>query len=101
MRVAVEVLSRLVLRLESDKSESVLDEALELYRNKQIAQERWMQEPIRNLLKRSWEAMSEDRRNARSLDLLGAPIVDMDGFKASSIHYPEPGELLDDGRSDT
>lgn len=101
MRVAVEVLSRLVLRLESDKSESVLDEALELYRNKQIAQERWMQEPIRNLLKRSWEVMSEDRRDARILDLLGAPIVDMDGFKASSIHYPEPGELLDDGRSDT
>ena len=99
IRVAIEVLSRLALRLESDRSQSVLDEALELYRNQKIAEDPRMQEPIRNLLKRSWEALSEDRRNARILDLLSAPIVDVDGFKARSTNYPDPGDLLEDGRS--
>ena len=99
IRVAIEVLSRLVLRLESDRSESILDEALGLYRNQQVADEFLMARSIHSLLKRSWEALPEDRRNARILDLLSAPIVDVDGFKTSSINYPDPGDLLEDGRS--
>ena len=99
MGVATEVLSRLVLRLESDRSESILDEALVLYQNRQIAEEFLMTSSVHNLLKRSWEALPEDRRKARVLDLLSAPIVDVDGFKASSKNYPDPGDLLEDGRS--
>ena len=99
MGVSTEVLSRLVLRLESDESESIFDEALALYRNQQIADEFLMGRSLHSLLKRSWEALPEDRRNARVLDLLSAPIVGVDGFKASSTHYPDPGDLLEDGRS--
>ena len=99
MAVATEVLSRLVLRLESDRSESILDEALDLYQKRQIAEEFLMTSPIHSLLRRSWEALPEDRRSARALDLLSAPIVDVDGFKAGSKNYPDPGDLLEDGRS--
>ena len=93
MRVAVEVLSRLVLRLESDKAESVLDEALNLYRNREVAEEPWMAGPVYSLMKRSFEALPEERRNARFPDVLRAPIVGLDGFKARFDHYPDPGNL--------
>ena len=94
MQVAMEVLSRLVLRLESDKAETLLDKALEFYRNQLIAKEPFMTGPVYSLLKRSWEALPKERRNARILDLLGAPIVGLDGFEAWSDKYPDPGDLL-------
>ena len=96
MRVAMEVLSRLVLRLESDKVETIFDKALELYRNHQVAEDPWMTAPVRHLLQRCWEALPEGRRNDRTLDLLRAPIVGLDGFKANSDNYPDLGELLSD-----
>ena len=93
MRVAVEVLSRLVLRLESDKAEAVLDDALNLYRNQRVAEEPWMAGPVYSLLKRSFEALPEERRNARFPDLLRAPIVGLDGFRTRFDNYPDPGDL--------
>lgn len=96
MRVAMEALSRLVLRLGSERAELIFNKGMELYRNGQVAQEPWLTEPIRNLLTRSWEAMPEDCRAARVLDLLSAPIVGMDNFKAFQSHYLDPGELLQD-----
>ena len=88
MRVAVEALSRLVLRLEPDRAETVFDKALEFYRNPRMAEEPLMAGPVRNLLKRSWEVLPEERRNARILDLLSTPIVGMDGFEAVSKKLP-------------
>ena len=96
MRVAMEVLSRLVLRLEPKRVETIFDKALEHYRNRQVAQEPWLADPVRSLLKRSWEALPEDRRTAHALDVLGAPILGMDNFTSDWPHYPEPGELLQD-----
>ena len=55
-----------------------------------------MEAPVRNLLNRSWETLPEDRRTARALDLLNAPIVGLDNFKADSNNYPDPGDLLQD-----
>ena len=91
MRVAMEALSRFVLRLEPDRVETIFDKAIELYRNHQVAQEFLLTDPVRNLLKRSWEALPEDHRTARVLDLLSVPIVGMDNFKADSSDYPDPG----------
>ena len=99
LRVAMEVLSRLVLRLEPDRVETVFDKTLELYRNHQIAQEPWLTSPVRNALKRSWEALAQERRTARILDLLGAPIVGMDNFRTNFGNYPDPGDFLQDNLS--
>jgi len=94
MRVAMEVLSRLVLRLDPDTVESIFTKALEYYRNDQIARCFWLENPVRNLLERSWETLPEDRRTARALDLLSAPMVGLDNFEAESINYPDPGSFL-------
>ena len=97
MRVAMEVLSRLVLRLDPDMVESIFTKALGYYQNDYVARDIWLQKPVRNLLERSWETLLEDRRTARALDSLSAPIVGMDNFTAANpAHYPDPGELLQD-----
>ena len=95
MRVASEVLSRLVLRLETDSVETIFNKALELYRNHQVAQEPWLTDPVRNMLMRSWEALTEDRRTTHILDVFGAPILGMDNFTSDWPRYPEPAVLLE------
>ena len=95
MCVAMEALSRLVLRLYPDTAEAIFDKALEHYRNQQVVQEMLMAGPVQDLLKRSWETLPEDRRTARVLDLLSAPIIGMDNFTAESVdRYLDPGGLL-------
>ena len=100
MRVAMEALSRFVLRLEQDMVETIFKKALEIYRNGHVAQEPWLTEPVRNLLTRSWETLPEGRRTAYVLDLLSAPIIGMDNFTAiQQSLYPDPGYLLQDDLS--
>ena len=96
LRVVLEALSRLVLRLDPEMAEIVFNQALEYYRNEHVAHEPFLAEPIKHILERSWETLPKDRQTSRVLDLLSAPIVGMDGFTASSERYPEPGELIRD-----
>ena len=95
LRVAIEALSRLVLRLEPEMTEEIFKKALEWYRNDYIAQDSWMSQPVRHLLERSFEALPESRRTELVLDLLGAPIVGLDNFVTDVSHYPDPGYLLE------
>ena len=93
LRVAMEVLSRLVLRLAPDMVEATLDRALACFRSLQVSQELWLRGSVGNLLQRSWEALANDRRSHRAIDLLGAPIVGMDNFlPANALRYPDPGD---------
>ena len=95
LRVAMEVLSRMVLRLAADKMEVILDNAVEYYRNPQISQEPLLGEPLGNLLQRAWEALPSERRTTRSLDLLGMPIMGLDNFLGSIASLtPDPGDFL-------
>ena len=96
MRVVIEALSRFVLRLEPDMAEAIFDKGLELYRNEHVSRHLWLSDPVRNLLQRSWEALPEERRTARVLDVLGAPIVGLDNFADAESRYPDPGNLVED-----
>ena len=96
LRVVLEALSRLVLRLDPAMAEIVFNQALEYYRNDHVARDRLLAEPLHHILKRSWETLPKDRQTSRVLDLLSAPIVGMDGLTASSERYPEPGWLIRD-----
>ena len=100
MRVAIEILSRLVLRLDPNMAEAILDKALEYYRSDGFIRNQELAQPLQNLLKRSWEALPEDRRTKRFFDLLGAPIVGVDNFALIRSdrydRYPEPGFLPQD-----
>ena len=94
MPVVMEALSRLVLRLEPEMVEVIFDRALEYYRNEHIARDHQLAHPLRGMLERSWEALPEDRRVSRILDLLSAPIVGMEGFEYPLFNHPDPGDLL-------
>ena len=96
LRVALEVTSRLVLRLDSRQSVTIFDTALKYYRDDRFDHP-WLAHPLRMLLERSWEALLPDQQTHRIPDLLIAPIAGLDGFmERPGIHSPEPGHLLKD-----
>ena len=96
LQVAMEALSRFVVRLDPDPAESIFSKALEWYGHRTVAGNNWLSNPVRSILKRSWEALPEDRQANRILDLLSTPIVGLDGFSASSPLYPDPVDVLSD-----
>ena len=99
LRVALEVMSRFVLRLSPGRAETVFDTALGYYRNDRF-DHIWLAQPLRRLLERSWEVLLPDQQIRRIPELLSAPIVGLDGFKkAFGIHGPDPSYLLKDDLS--
>ena len=96
LRVAIEVLSRIVLRHDPAQVDATLKSALTHYSNRDIAGHPWLTRPLRNLLKRCWEALPERFRIDRVLLLLSAPIVGLDGFDTSpgGHQHVDTGEIL-------
>ena len=94
MRVAMEVLSRLVLRLDPDTAKKVLDLGLLCYRTQEVAQHVWLEGPLNALLRRAWEALPKEYRADSVFDVLLAPIVGMEGFEANS-RLDDPGRIVD------
>ena len=94
LRVAIEALSRLVVRLDEEKARETLDRALGWYSCGAIAKDPWMSEAVKNVLSRSWEALPESCKKEQLIELLALPIVGVDGFSAFGMHYPDPGHLL-------
>ena len=95
MRVAIEVLSRLVQRLDPEMVGVTLDIAIECHRTPRIMQHHWLAGPAGNLLQRSWTALSRRHRRRRVFDLLASPIVGMDGYEAGS-GFQDPTFLIED-----
>ena len=86
VRVAIEVLSRLVVRLDDREASEVLERSLRLYREPTVAANRLLHEPMRHLLARSWEAVSDGHRRDAVFSLLHAPILGLDGFVGGDGH---------------
>ena len=92
--VALEALSRLVVRMSPDHVEAIFEQALELCQNRQLATGTWWT-PIRHLLQRSWESLTAEHRNLRSIDLLNAPIAGLDGpAPFAEYEWPDPADVL-------
>ncbi|MCW8929628.1 MAG: SIR2 family protein [Gammaproteobacteria bacterium] len=94
LRVAVEALSRLVLRSSQDHAVDVLKRGLQFYKMEVFIKEFWLHSALDHLLTRSWEALSIDYREKCITDILSAPIMGIDGFDLMVDRYPEPGNLL-------
>ena len=96
LRVALEILSRIVLRNQPDKVEEILDTALGFYSNRSMAGNQLLTRPLRHLLMRCWEALPESHRTNRVLDLLNAPVVGLDGFEIGGARHShvDPGEIF-------
>ena len=93
-RVAMEALSRFVLRLETTSVEPIFSEALGWYSNATIAKDPWFIQPIRHLLARCCEALPRSRMSAHFFDLMSAPVVGMNGFQTFNGQYVEPAYVL-------
>ncbi len=91
---AIEVLSRLMIRAEASLSETILDKALECYKDPLIQRGTWATE-IRHLLERAWEALPGEHRRRRALDLLNAPIAGMNSEPPRMEYaWADPVELF-------
>ena len=96
---AMESLSRLVLRLDSSSILPVMDLALDLYRDHVIMSWILLHRAMRNLLRRCWESLDDERRTERVLDVLEMPIVGLDGYASAGDQWPDPGEILSEDLS--
>ena len=96
---AIEVLSRLVLRVSPGNVDQVLDRALEYCQDQRLASGTgW--NAVENVLTRAWEAMPADDRLLRAFDLLNAPIAELDGpTPLGRFEWPDPAAVI--GHSDT
>ena len=94
MRVAMEALSRLVIRLNPEDIEDVFSSALTAYKNTDILRQLWLHQPLHNTLSRSWLSLPTHRQVVRILDLLSAPILGVDKTIRPHFLYPTPDELL-------
>ena len=63
LRVFMEVLSRLVVRLEAEIVQTVFKKALKWYETSRIAGDSFLQDPMRNILKRSWKNLTRKSSN--------------------------------------
>lgn len=94
LRVAMEALSRLVLRLPPEHAQKLFKQGLGYYSMEGIAKHPWLSKTVGHLLSRSWEALPKSRRANLILDVLSSPIAGLDGFKTFDQYYSDPGELL-------
>ena len=93
LRVAMEVLSRLSLRLAPDLVSAALDVGVECYQAERVRRYDWLGPPLTNLLGRTWKALPEKIRRKRVFDLLLAPMVGHDDFEAVST-FPDTAEFI-------
>ena len=91
---AIEVLSRLVLRMPPENAPEIFDKAMLYCHDPQLAQSTaWT--PILHLLQRSWEALSYEDRNYQAVDLLNTPIAGLDSpLPLGQVEWPDPVEVL-------
>ena len=94
LRVAIEVLSRVVLRRSAEHAEEAFDIALRLYSNEVTASHLWLAGPIGNLMRRSWETLPVERKNVRVFDALLSPVVGLNGYIADESGH----SLVDAGK---
>ena len=97
----MEILSRCVVRLAADEVEDVLELAKRLYSDDRVTAHLVFWEPLRSLLRRSWEALPGPAQAQYALSLLSLPIVGLDGFSVDRpvVNFREPAWLMDKGPS--
>ena len=93
VRVDLEILSRLVLRLPSDSVAAALELSLDCLRNSDIRGNDLLGRPISNLLARSWDALSDEHRARYALRLLAASLGEEDADRMP-LNLLDPGVLV-------
>ena len=91
---AIEVLSRLALRVSNENANLILDRAITYCQDQHLADGTGWR-AVRNLLRRTWEALNAEDRGQRVFDLLNAPIAGLDGpSPLGRFEWPDPSEAI-------
>ena len=93
IRVALEALSRLILRLPTNSVAAALELSIACLRNQTITRNVLYGRPVSNLLRRSWNALPNENRAPYTLSLLAMPFPGLDGIGAE-LGYQDPGFLV-------
>ena len=93
MQVAMEALSRLVLRLSPEMATTAFDVGLVCYQTPQVVQHSLLVSSLGSVLKRSWQAIPSKLRVKYALTALRLPIAGADGFVADS-DLVDPAEFV-------
>jgi len=109
LRVAIETVSRLAIRLPEARVEKIFEASQELYIDPRIREDLWFAEPLYHLMLRCWEALPPKRRSDLVLGFLSLPIAKLDGFDieyphhyrdpravVAQSHYPTPARSAED-----
>ena len=94
LRVAMEGLSRLVVRLEPETSGAFFDRVLGWYVNGGLSWHSLLNVPFGNLLRRSWETLPDETKRDKVLSILAAPIPGIGTSPDRPPDSPDPGALL-------
>ena len=101
LRVAVEVRSRLSLRLSEDRAKESFEHTMQLYSERSISGHPWMADPLKSAMSRTWQALRPAQRSELMLKVLGSPIQGVDGFPDGGPRFPDPAVVvLGQGRLD-
>ena len=93
-RVTVEVLSRLVSRVTPEQAAQIFEIGTACYQRPAVTQQPLLGAPLTRLLKRSWDALSQELQERHALDVLTLPIAGLNGFFADT-EFAEPVLLVD------
>lgn len=94
IRVGLEALSRLVLRLEAADGEAIWSYAQQLYRDERINGDPWFPEALLHLMRRSWKALGPQARRDRILKVLEAPIGGMPGMVCNWDNFADAIDVV-------
>ena len=95
VEVAVELLSRLVVRLPEELALKELRRAMPLYRSPALAAEHRHTDCLSHLISRSIRALDTGPLSSCVLELFSLPIPGMDGFAVADVQrWPEPASSL-------
>ncbi len=101
LSVVLEVLSRLIVRLDTERSSEMLGRVLGWYSDIIKSIDFALRNPVRHLLLRTWETLPRDLQGKHVIDLLRAPIPSVAGFseRADKFQYPDPIDAVRDYRN--
>ena len=97
LAVIMEALSRFTLRIEADQVGDIFDKAIGWYKAIVLSKDILLAAPMWSLLSRSWESLPIELQRERIVEVLGAPIIGIDGFSPGAVgiyRYQDPCDLL-------
>ena len=98
LAVIMEALSRFTLRLEADQVGHIFDKAIGWYKANVLSKDLLLAAPMRSLLSRSWESLPIELRREKMVEVLGAPLIGLDGFSPGAVgvnRYADPCDVLE------